>query len=187
MATVLEIIRGLSQAASNAYDGALDENGEPLKIGLDREEGHPVIDSRVMDGFKVRFSADKLIVNYQAEAHMRELHPRNRFENEIEAKFADIVKFLKKEYKKITKNSVTLKEVSDADIIVQSTSNVRSWIQATKQFTIGGLESVEPVRRSSERDIDKSFEKKFQKFLDLSTDKRPSNDKAKKNPDTPEA
>ena len=29
MATVYEIIQGLSQAAANVYDGALDENGEP--------------------------------------------------------------------------------------------------------------------------------------------------------------
>ena len=38
MATVLEIVRGISQAMSNTHDGALDENGEPVKIGLRREE-----------------------------------------------------------------------------------------------------------------------------------------------------
>ena len=51
MATVLEIVRGLSQAAANAYDGALDENGELLQVGLNREEGNPILDKRVMDGF----------------------------------------------------------------------------------------------------------------------------------------
>jgi len=187
MATVLEIVRGLSQAAANAYDGSLDENGEPHKIGLDREKGHPVLDSRVIDGFKVRFSADKLIVNYQGEVLMKEVHPRNQFENEIERKFGDIVKFLKKEYKKITKSSVTLSEVADADIIVQSTSRVRSWVQASKQYKIGGMEETEPVRRTSERDQDKPFEKRFKDFLDKSSEKRPSNDKSTKNPDTPEA
>ena len=45
MATVLEIVRGLSQAAANAYDGALDENGDVLQVGLNREEGHPILDS----------------------------------------------------------------------------------------------------------------------------------------------
>ena len=61
MATVLEIIKGLNQAAANAYDGAdLSED-----IGLNREEGNPIIDSRVMDGFSVRFAADKMIVSYQ--------------------------------------------------------------------------------------------------------------------------
>jgi hypothetical protein len=33
------------------------------KIGLRREEGHPIMDSRVMDGFNVRFAGDKMIVN----------------------------------------------------------------------------------------------------------------------------
>ena len=33
MATVYEIVQGLSQAAANAYDGALDDKGEPLKAG----------------------------------------------------------------------------------------------------------------------------------------------------------
>jgi|TARA_R110000851_G_scaffold331074_1_gene504727 hypothetical protein len=187
MATVLEIVRGLSQAAANAYDGSLDENGEPHNIGLSREEGHPVMDSRVIDGFKVKFSADKLVINYHGEVLMKEVHPRNQFENEIERKFGDIVKFLKKEYKKVTKSSVTLSEVSDAEIIVQSTSRVRSFVQASKQYKIGGMEGVEPIRRSSERDQDKPFEKRFKDFLELSSDKRPPNDKSTKNPDTPEA
>ena len=36
MATVYEIVQGLSQAAANAYDGALNEDGEALKVGLQR-------------------------------------------------------------------------------------------------------------------------------------------------------
>jgi hypothetical protein len=183
MATVLEIIRGLSQAAANAsYDGYDLEQ----EIGLKREEGHPVLDSRVMDGFKVRFSGKNLIITYQSEMRLKELHPRNQFENEIEQKFSDIVKFLQKEYKNITKNSISLKALADADILVQSTSRIRSWVQATKQYEIPGIgEEVKPNRQTSIRDIDKSYEKQFQDFLDLSSEKRPSNDKASKNPDTP--
>jgi hypothetical protein len=48
MATIYEIVQGLSQAAANGYDGALDENGEPVKIGLKREDGDPILDQRVM-------------------------------------------------------------------------------------------------------------------------------------------
>ena len=47
MATVYEIVQGLSQAAANAYDGALDEGGEPLKAGLQREDGDPILDKRL--------------------------------------------------------------------------------------------------------------------------------------------
>jgi hypothetical protein len=184
MATVLEIIRGLSTAAAAAYDGY--ELGE--EIGLKREEGHPVLDTRVIDGFRVRFSGKNLIVTYQSEMVLEELHPRNRFENEVEQKFADIVKFLQKEYKKVTKESISLKPLADADILVQSTSRIRSWVQATKQYEIPGLgDSVESNRKISIRDIDKSYEKQFKDFLEKSSDKRPSNDKAKSNPDTPSA
>ena len=165
----------------------MDENGELLQVGLNREEGNPILDKRVMDGFGVKFAGDKLVVTYHSEVNLKEVHPRNQFENEIEQKFGDIVGFLKKEYKKVTKNSITLSEVSDADVIVQSTSRVKSFVQATKQYKIGGLDGVEPVRRTSDRDVDKPFEKRFKDFLELSTDKRPSNDKSTKNPDTPEA
>tara|TARA_R100000152_G_C6655931_1_gene96220 strand:+ start:71 stop:622 length:552 start_codon:yes stop_codon:yes gene_type:complete len=183
MATVLEIIKGLNQAAANAYDGAdLEEN-----IGLKREDGDPIIDSRVMDGFRVRFAADKMIVSYHGEVTLKEVHPRAQFENEIERRFVDIVKFLKKEYKNITKESVTLTEVAPVDMIVQSTSRVRSWVQASKQYSISGMGDVVAVRRSSEQSDDRPHEQKFRDFLELASDKRPSNDSAPKNPDTPEA
>ncbi len=83
MATVLDVIKGLNQAAANAYDGALDENGEQLKVGLDREDGHPILDGRIIDGFKVRFAGPKMIVTYQSEMRVDEMHPRNRLENDV--------------------------------------------------------------------------------------------------------
>jgi len=183
MANILDIIKGLNQAASMGYD-SYDPD---VEIGLKREEGHPILDSRVIDGFRVRFAADKMIVTYQSEMRLEEMHPRNKFENEIEAKFDDILRFLKKEYKKITKESVSLSSQGDADILVQTTSRVHSWVQATKQYNIGNTENVDTVRRISIRDEDKSYEKKFKDFLELSSEKKSPNDKAPKNPDTPEA
>ena len=54
---ILEIIQGLGQAAANAYDGSHDErfvrDGEAKKVGLNREEGCPIMDKRVNDGFKI--------------------------------------------------------------------------------------------------------------------------------------
>lgn len=183
MATILDVIKGLNQAASNAYDAyELDE-----EIGLKREEGHPILDRRVIDGFRVRFSANKMIVTYQSEMRLEELHPRNQFENEIERKFADIIKFLKKEYKNITKATCTLTEDADADIMVQTTSRYHTWVQAKKQYNIGtDSEGTVSLRRTSDRSIDKPYEKRFKDFLELASEKRPSNDKAPKNPETPE-
>ncbi len=156
MATGLEIITGLNQAAANAYDGYkhLDD-----KIGLRRESGDPIVDSRLMDGFGVRFAGDKMIVTYQSDILMKEIHPRQQFENEIEMRFGDIVKFLKKEYKKITKESVTLSEDSPADILVQSTSRVRNFVQATKQYTIGNMGETESLRKSTEDRVEDGIKK----------------------------
>ena len=78
MATTLEIIRGISQAAANAYDGSHDERytdtGYAKEVGLKREQGDCITDSRVMDGFKVRISGPKLIVTYQSEMPMSAFH-----------------------------------------------------------------------------------------------------------------
>ena len=183
MSNILDVIKGLNQAAANAYDAYEIEE----EIGLKREAGHPILDSRVIDGFRVRFSGPKMIVTYQSEMRLEELHPRNQFENEIERKFSDIIKFLKKEYKNITKATCTLTEDSDADIMVQTTSRYHTWVQAKKQYNIGtDSGDVVSLRRTSDRSIDKSFEKQFKDFLELSSNKRPSNDKSKKNPETPE-
>ena len=93
MATTLEIIRGISQAAANAYDGARDENGDPISIGLKREEGDPITDSRVMDGFGVRLNGDLLKITYQAEIKLRDVHDKG-FESEVEQTIQDIANFL---------------------------------------------------------------------------------------------
>ena len=96
MASVYEIVQGLSQAAANAYDGALDESGEPIKAGLQREEGDPILDKRVMDGFNVRFYGNMMCLSYMSEVHLKEVYASG-FESDIEQRMADITAFLKKE------------------------------------------------------------------------------------------
>ena len=177
MASILDVIKGLNQAAANAYDGyeTMDE-----KIGLTREEGHPIVDSRLIDGFRVRFAAQNMVVTYQGDVMMKEVHPRAQFENEIERKFGDIIKFLKKEYKKVTKESVSLTEVAPADILVQSTSRIRNWVEATKQYSIGGIDGVdvigEPSQDRLEDNIKKFMEKASGKAPKPKNDKRPKGD-----------
>ena len=179
MANILDVVRGLNQAASNAYDGYKNLDS---KIGLRREEGDAIIDSRIVDGFRVRFAGDQMILTYQSEVRLADLHPRNKFEDDIEQRMADIVKFLKKEYKNVTKGPVTLTPLGDADILVQSTSRIRSWVQSSKAYRIGGASDVETIKQASNDSVDANIKK----FIELATTKRPSNDKAKKNPDTPE-
>jgi hypothetical protein len=74
MATVYEIVQGLSQAAANAYDGALGEDNEPIVAGLRREDGDPILDKRVMDGFNVRFIGDMMCLSYHSEVMLKEVY-----------------------------------------------------------------------------------------------------------------
>ncbi len=138
MATVYEIVQGLSQAAANAYDGALDENGEPLLAGLKREEGNPILDKRVMDGFNVGFYGNMMCLSYMAEVQIKEVYA-NGFESDVESQLAEIVKFLQKEYKKITGNSVSLTTEGEVDVRVENSSRVRSWVTAKMHYKVGGL------------------------------------------------
>ena len=81
MATVLDIVRDISQAAANANDGSHDERfalgGEAKKVGLKREEGDALIDSRVIDGFGVNFHGNLLNINYQSDIRLKDVYAGN--------------------------------------------------------------------------------------------------------------
>ena len=139
MATVYEIVQGLSQAAANAYDGALNEDGEALKAGLQREEGDPLLDKRVMDGFNVKFYGNMMCLIYQSEVQLKEVYDSG-FESELDQRLSDIKSWLVKEYKRITGSSVSLTEEGEIDVRVESSSRVRSWVLAKKHYVVGGLD-----------------------------------------------
>jgi len=160
MATTMEICRGISQVMANTHDGALDDKGEPIKVGLKREEGDPIIDSRVMDGFKVSFYGNQLCIHYHSEIKLKDVHASG-FESDLEKMIADIAKFIKKEYKKVTGDALTLKAAGEVDAIVQETSRVRCWVQAKQYFDIGGIDA-EGVKEPSEDNMEASFKS----FLD---------------------
>jgi hypothetical protein len=148
------------------YSGSKDVkwffNGEEKKIGLRREEGDPILDSRVIDGFKVKFKGNKLCITYQSEIRMKEVHKGGKFESEMEGVMADIVKFLKKEYKTITKNSLSLKALGEVDIFVQPVSRTRTDLRMYQEFEITSLNkkaviSVGLPSEDTTRDINKKF------------------------------
>ena len=151
-----DVVKGIAQAAANAYDGATDENGEPIKIGLKRETGHPVLDSRTMDGFKVKINGNQLVLTYQADTKLKEV-AANGYESELEQTMTDIVSFLKKQYRKITGNSLSLKADGEVDAFVQSTSRHRVFVTANKSYTIGSLENGEANLPPSEDRLDQTF------------------------------
>ena len=145
MATTLEIITGINQAAANAYDGSHDErfvpDGEAKKVGLSREEGCPIIDSRVSDGFGVKIVGDMLQINYESNVSLSSVYMVG-FEEECERKLQQIADFLKKEYKVITGKSLSITPQGEAQCLVQNTSRVRTFVTAHKMYKIGGMKKV---------------------------------------------
>jgi hypothetical protein len=180
MATVYEIIQGINQAAANAYDGAHNEStqadGKARKAGLRREEGHLINDRRVMDGFGVSFHGPILRVKYQSEIRIKEVQDKG-FEDDITRQLKEIVKFLKKEYKNITGNTLTLTKEGEHNILVQRISNYRTDCQAHCDYRIGGLTDVIDVNKGSEED---RVEAAIKDWLALGPkNKRPKNDTRK--------
>ncbi len=152
MATTLEIIDCISQVLSNTYDGALDENGEPVKIGLRREEGDALVDQRVMDGFGAGVHGNRLHIKYHAEIPLREVHS-NAFESEMDSMVEKVKSFIQKEYKKLKKNALTLTDPSEVDVLVEYISRIRTSVKVHKCWSIGSIPD-EP-----EKEIDPEFEK----------------------------
>ena len=173
MANTLEIVRGISQALANKHDGAIDEEGNPLLSGLKREGEDGIIplhDKRVMDGFNVSFHGDQLCIHYHSEVTMKEVHGKN-FESDVGQMIADLSKYIKKQYKSVTKSALTLKEEGELDVLVQSVSRNRSWIQAKQYFTYGG--EADALAEESDDKLDKAIKS----FIELGRDgaKKPQN------------
>ena len=158
MATTLEIINGISQVLSNSYDGALDESGEPIQIGLRREEGNSLVDPRVMDGFGASIVGDRLHIKYHAEIPLKEVHS-NGFEGEMESMVEKIKSFIQKEFKKVTKSSLSLSDPSEVDVLVEYISRMRTSVKVHKCYKISGANSEDRIEVDQERPVDPAFEK----------------------------
>ena len=180
MATVLEIIQGLAQAAANgAWDGAHEESlqadGKARDAGLKRQDGHYINDRRVMDGFQVKFHGPILRIKYQSEVLLKDVKDPG-FENDIGRQLGEIVKFLKKEYKAITGNTVALTKEGDHQVLVQRMSNYRTDVQAHCDYRIGGLKDVDAVDPAEDKG---RLDKAVRDWLALGPKARPLNDTRK--------
>jgi hypothetical protein len=156
MASVLDVVQTIQNIVSTkGYDGALDEEGNPVKIGLRREVDNIVTDSRLVDGFKVRFQGNRMILSYSSECNIKSVADP-KFESKVEQKVADIVSFLKKEYKSTSGKSLSLSQEGETDILVQKMSNIRTWYQTSSIYRLGGVpglgeeETLPPQQRLEE-------------------------------------
>ena len=115
MASVLDVVQTIQNImAQKGYDGALDEEGKPVKVGLRREVDNTVTDSRLVDGFKVRFQGNRMVLSYSSECNIKSVADP-KFESKVEQKVADIVSFLKKEYKSASGKNLSLSQEGETD------------------------------------------------------------------------
>lgn len=158
MANVLDVVRTIQNiVAQKGYDGALDEEGKPVEIGLRREVDNVVTDSRLVDGFNVRFQGNKMILNYSSECSIKSVADP-KFESKVGQKIADIISFLKKEYRAASGKNLSLVQEGETDIHVQKMSNIRTWYQSSCVYRIGGIpalgeEEVLPPQQRLEESI----------------------------------
>ncbi len=99
----------------------------------------------------------------------------------MEEQIAEIVKFLKKEYRKIRGESVALTADGEIDVRVENSTRVRSWVTAKMHYKVGGLNEDMAVAAEQETKPEDSF----RKFIDQGGwtgdgGKRPQNDTRKK-------
>lgn len=137
MASILDIVNGISQALHNKQHGGSE-------IGLKREtedllQGCSIYDPRVMDGFGVQFQGNRLIIKYHSEMPLTAVHDKN-FETDIRHTMKEISSFIKKEFRRTTKKSLDLTEEGDINILVQSANRRTSYVNAVQVYTIEGVE-----------------------------------------------
>jgi len=146
------------QAAADSYDGAYDEKGQPLEIGLKREKGHPVLDSRQIDGFRCRIDGTHLQITYHSEIKLKDVYA-SKLEEDLEQTMAEIANYLKKRYKENTGKTLRLTPAGEVDALVEKTSNVRVWVVAKKVYRIPGLSGVEDRLAPSADKLEANFKK----------------------------
>lgn len=155
---IYEIVRGISQAASLMYDGPTYNDDLDNEIGLHREKGNPLVDKRIMDGIHVKVGGKKLTINYHTEvplSHIQKMGP-GKYEDEVEEMLEKGLSFIKKNFKKFTGKTLSVKEakkelkngksVKDFDVLIQPISRFRTSVMAHKCYELTGLPEPEEER-----------------------------------------
>lgn len=178
MADMMDIIKGISQVMAQTYDGAVDKDGKVRRNTIRFPETNDSYEMRGMiEGFGARVSGDKLIVNFQTDVTQDEAHDP-KFEQEMKKKINEAVKYLKKEFKKVTGKTLSLKEEEEKPVRVEFLSRLRTTATACCVYKIGGMD-----REESENKVEKAIKD----WLKLGKNKGPkgSDEKLPKHQNSP--
>jgi hypothetical protein len=160
MASILEVINGISQALHAKHEGGAE-------FGLKREteallQGVSIYDPRVMDGFGVQFQGDRLILKYHSEMPLVKVHNKN-FETDIIDVIRQLKKHLKEEYRKVTKKSLEITEQGEVDILVQSANRRTCYVNAVQVYKIENVE----IDKGEESKAKKTYDSEQAHFTDI--------------------
>ena len=159
MASIYDLAVAISNVMSQkGYDGSGAE------VGLKREKGDPILDSRVMDGFSARVHGNQLIVNYHSLMSPKDFHgnkePAQALKKDLKEMFDNIEKFLKAEVKKLKVGALRLKQVGEDEARIQYLNRRRYNCVAHRVYDILGTDAEAVAgedQRKHKEDVIKSF------------------------------
>lgn len=174
MAEIMDVITGISQVMAKTYDGGRDSDGKPIKSGLRREDGgdfhkYNGTECRLLDGFRARVthhaakdgSFPCLIISYQSELKLEEAHSPKLGED-VEEHIAEALKYLKKEFKKVSGKELNVEKYGEVKMLVEETSRIRVFVTAQCHYKIN---NVDMPKLENKKDVERS--EQLQKWLAL--------------------
>tara|TARA_Y100001973_G_C5200096_1_gene336981 strand:- start:2683 stop:3261 length:579 start_codon:yes stop_codon:yes gene_type:complete len=181
MSNIVDIVKGIQQAYANSYDGSLSEDGEKNSPELSRDEQGKFGRDRTFslyDNYSIKIHKDILEVVYNYETMktngLKLEAPKDKIEQHCEESIENIVSHLKKEYKKVTGESLSLSSPSKVKHDIQDISRHRAYACSRKSFKIGGMDTshmTDPLG-----DPKKRLDDSIKNFLDLAKKaKKPQN------------
>jgi hypothetical protein len=163
--TVYEVVKAIYEAASNKHEGAIDENGKPIEIGLKRED-QPLNDKQVMDGYGIAMHGNTLMIKYHSIEPVAGLHQK-KFEKQVEARIDDVKRHLQKEFDRLTGSALRLKEMGEVKVLVETGNRVKVMVKAQRAFEVlnikGHVDAVGSTSSQERLDAIKDANKKLMK------------------------
>ena len=163
-------IYDLAVAISNVM-GQKGYDGSGAEIGLKREAGDPILDSRVMDGFSARVHGNQLIVTYHSMMSPKDFHrkkdPAMALKQDIKEMFDNIEKFLKAEVAKLKVGSLRMSQIGEDDALIQYLNRGRYNCVAKRVYNILGTDAegvASEEQRDHKKDVIRSFVKEHSIF-----------------------
>jgi hypothetical protein len=97
-----------------------------------------------------------LTISYQSDIKLKDVYAGD-IEADVEEMIQNVANFLKKEFKKITGDTLSLTAEGDVDVLVQNTSKVRVFVTGKRNYKVGNLADVIEVGLPSEERLDQSI------------------------------